>query len=354
MKSLIVASTREGAGKTSILVGLASVLDRRFGYIKPLGDRFLYRKKRLWDYDAALFARVLDLGQEPETMSIGFDHSKLRFMYDRSSMFGELRRVLDAVGAGRDAVFIECGKDLSYGASVCLDPLTISQETKSPVVIVISGAEDEIADDVAFVKRFVSADEATVAGIIVNKVVHADDFREVHLPEIARLGVEVLGVIPYDKELRTMPVSLVADRLFARVIAGEEGLGNLVRNVVVGAMSVAAAMAEEKMRASDKLVITSGDRSDMILAAIDAGGTSAVVLTNNILPPAQVMSKASEKRIPLLLVPGDTYTVAMQVERIEPLLMADEVKKRERIRDLVAENVHVRAVAALLEPRRGS
>ena len=63
MKSLIVASTRESAGKTSMLVGLAGVLDRRFGYIKPLGDRFLYRKKRLWDYDAALFARLLELEQ---------------------------------------------------------------------------------------------------------------------------------------------------------------------------------------------------------------------------------------------------------------------------------------------------
>jgi hypothetical protein len=108
VKSLIVASTREGAGKTSMLVGLASVLDQRFGYIKPLGDRFLYRKKRLWDYDAALFAHLLELGQEPETMSIGFDHSKLRFMYERASMFEELRRMLGVVGAGRDAVFIEC------------------------------------------------------------------------------------------------------------------------------------------------------------------------------------------------------------------------------------------------------
>jgi hypothetical protein len=349
VKSLIVASTREGAGKTSMLVGLASVLDQRFGYIKPLGDRFLYRKKRLWDYDAALFAHLLELDQEPEKMSIGFDHSKLRFMYGRVSMFEELRRMLGVVGAGRDAVFIECGKDLSYGASVCLDPLTISQETGSPVVIVASGAEDEIADDVAFIQRFVSSEEATVAGIIVNKVIHVDDFKEVHLPEIAELGVEVLGVVPYDKELTTMTVSLVADRLFARVVAGEEGLGNLVRNVAVGAMSVAAAMAEERMRAPEKLVITSGDRSDMILAAIDAGGTSAVVLTNNILPPAQVMSKASEKKIPLLLVPGDTYSVAMQVERIEPLLTAKEARKTERIRQLVAEHVDVRALTALLD-----
>ena len=56
MKSLIIASTREGAGKTSLMIGLTRAIEKRFGYVKPLGDRPLYRKKRLWDYDAALLA----------------------------------------------------------------------------------------------------------------------------------------------------------------------------------------------------------------------------------------------------------------------------------------------------------
>jgi BioD-like phosphotransacetylase family protein len=38
----------------------------------------------------------------------------------------------------------------------------------------------------------------------------------------------------------------------------------------------------------------------------------------------------------------------MQVERIEPLLTADETKKAARVRQLVAEHVDVRAIAALL------
>jgi len=60
------------------------------------------------------------------------------------------------------------------------------------------------------------------------------------------------------------------------------------------------------------------------------------------------MSKATEKKIPLLLVPGDTYTVAMQVERIEPLLTADEPRKAKRIRELVSEHVDVSAIASAL------
>lgn len=348
MKTLIVASTRESAGKTSVLIGLAQALGKRFGYLKPLGDRFLYRKKRLWDYDAALLANVFDLGEEPETISIGFDHSKLRFMYDRTSMFKALDDVVTAVGRDRDAIFMECGRDLSYGASVHLDPLTISQETGQPVLIIAGGPEDEVADDLAFVKRFVGSDEATVAGVIVNKVVHPDDFKQVHLPEIEAMGVKVFGVIPYERELTTLSVSTVVEKLFARVISGEDSMSKPIRNVVVGAASVSAVMDAKLIEKPDKLMITSGDRSDMILAALDTGGTSCILLTNNIVPPPNVVSKAAAKGVPLLLVPGDTYATALQVQRLEPLLTADDQSKFDRLATMIAEHVDLDGVAALL------
>ncbi len=347
MKSLIVASTREDAGKTSLIIGLAKALEKRFGYAKPLGDRFLYRKKRLWDYDASLLTRLFELDEEPESISIGFDHSKLRYMYDRDSVFGALSEMLEKIGRGRDAIFIECGKDLSYGASVHLDPLTISQETGIPVLIVAGGGEHEIADDLAFIKRFISSDEATVAGVVVNKVVHLEDFLDTHVAEIEGIGVDVYGVLPYVAELSTLSVSTVADKLFARVIAGEEGLNRRIQTVVVGAMTVNAAMGDPRIEAPGKLVISSGDRSDMILAVLEAGGTSAVVLTNNLVPPSSVTAKAGELGVPLLLVPKDTYETALQVESIHPLLTADDEDKIGRITALVEQHVDLERLGEL-------
>lgn len=349
MKSLIVASTREDAGKTSLIIGLAKALKKRFGYAKPLGDRFLYRKKRLWDYDAALLTRVFELDEEPESISIGFDHSKLRYMYDRSSVIDALNAMVNQIGRGRDAVFIECGKDLSYGASVHLDPLSISQETGAPVLIVASGGEHEIADDLAFLKGFISSDEATIAGVIVNRVTQLDDFRETHLPEIERMGVTVFGTLPYAADLATLSVSTVADKLFARVIAGESGLHKQIQTVVVGAMSVNAAMREPRIASPDKLVISSGDRSDMILAVLEAGGTSAVVLTNNIVPPSSVVAKASDLGVPLLLVPKDTYETALQIEKIHPLLTADDATKIAKLATMVEQHVDLERIGSLYE-----
>ncbi|MEA1870614.1 MAG: DRTGG domain-containing protein [Candidatus Bipolaricaulota bacterium] len=347
MGSLIVASTRESAGKTSVLIGIGRALNKKFGYIKPLGDRFLYRKKRLWDYDAALMVNLFDLGEEPEKISIGFDHSKLRYMYDEESITHEMKQVIAEMEKEKESLFIECGKNLSYGASVHLDPLTLSQATGHQVLIIAGGSKNDIADDLAFLKRFVGSDEAHVGGVIINKVIKLDDFKETYLPEIEALGVNVLGIIPYEKELTTLSVSYLAEKLFARVIAGEDGLNNMIRNVFVGAMSVSAARAEPIFAKPDKLIITSGDRSDMIIAALEAGGTSCVVLTNNIVPPANVTAKASELKIPILLVPTDTYATAMQVDKLEPLLTKDDKKKIEIITRLVKENVNLAAIEAL-------
>jgi BioD-like phosphotransacetylase family protein len=67
------------------------------------------------------------------------------------------------------------------------------------------------------------------------------------------------------------------------------------------------------------LLITSGDRSDMILTALQSD-TVGIILTNNILPPPNIISKASELDIPLLLVTHDTYNIARQMDNIEALL----------------------------------
>ncbi|RLE32741.1 hypothetical protein DRJ24_06155 [Candidatus Acetothermia bacterium] len=71
------------------------------------------------------------------------------------------------------------------------------------------------------------------------------------------------------------------------------------------------------------------------------------LLTNNIVPPANVLTHAGEQGVPILLVPHDTYTTAMQVERIEPLLTADDEEKVALITRLVKENVDLAALGSL-------
>src|SRR5512138_3377019 len=115
MDTFVVTSMHPSAGKTSIIIGITKALNRKIGYIKPFGERFLYRKKRLWDYDAALITNIFGLDENPEEMSVGFHHSKLFYMLDEKNTREKLRELLATVGEGKDLFFAECGKDLTYG-----------------------------------------------------------------------------------------------------------------------------------------------------------------------------------------------------------------------------------------------
>jgi hypothetical protein len=88
----------------------------------------------------------------------------------------------------------------------------------------------------------------------------------------------------------------------------------------------------------DKLIITGGDRTDMLLAALDTD-TAGIVLTNNIVPPPSVISKAADRGIPLLLVSFDTFQTAKKIDDSEPLLTKDDTDRIALLKTLVEEHV---------------
>ena len=339
MNKLVIASMRENAGKTSLIVGLARAKDRNIGYLKPLGDRLLYRKKRQWDYDASVMTGLFSLGENPEDMTFGFEHAKLKFMYDEEGLKEKFAESVQAIGA-RDTVFIEGGRTINYGMSIGLDALSLARHADARLVVVVSGNDDLIVDDVAFLTRYLAGVGVTFDGVVVNKVRDVRDFSETHLPVLREMGVNVRGILPFREELTWFSVGYLADKLFAKVLAGEGALTNVVKHIVVGAMSADAVLHAPVFAAEAKLVITSGDRSDMILAAIETGAR-AVVLTNNILPPALIVAKAAEHNVPLLLVHPDTFATAKQIDDMDPLLTAQDTARADFLADLVRTNVNL-------------
>jgi len=343
MEKIVIASTHQGSGKTSLIVGMARTSGKSFGYIKPFGDRLLYRKKRLWDYDSALIASIFGTDNDPEQMSIGFDHSKLRYMYDAEGIKDKLAEIVEEAGSGKDVVFLECGKNMTQAVSIHLDPISVAKSVGGRLVVVVSGSEDSIMDDITYLKRYTQMEDVNFHGVILNKLQSMEDFRETYLPAIEEMGVKVLGMVPDNQNLTYPSLDYISDVLFAKVLAGEEGLGNKVKHIFVGAQSADAALRNPLFKKEDKLIITSGDRSDMILAALESE-TSGIVLANNILPPHNIISKASEKKIPLLLVPSDTFKAAKQVDDMECLISKRNQDKIELVSDLVKEHVDLKAL----------
>jgi uncharacterized protein len=340
MQKLIIASVRPSAGKTSFIVGLLKNLGKSFGYLKPLGDRLVYREKHLWDYDSAVINGVFGLKGSPEETTVGFQHSKLRYMYDEPGIQDKLKKLAEDAARGKELLVIESGHDFTYGASVHMDALSIAKSTGAKFILVVSGNEDSIADDLFFFKKHILAEGVNAGGMVINKVPDIEDFKDSYLSSIQELGAKVLGIIPFRKDLTYYTVQFLADALLATVIAGEKGINNLVKTVFVGAMSMDDAIGSQFFKKENRVMITAGDRSDLILAALETDAT-AIILTNNIAPPSNIVSLAALKNIPLLLVKSDTYAAASQIDDLEPLLTASEAEKIDLLTKLVKTHVDI-------------
>jgi BioD-like phosphotransacetylase family protein len=79
----------------------------------------------------------------------------------------------------------------------------------------------------------------------------------------------------------------------------------------------------------------------MIVAALGSK-SAAVVLTNNILPPPILISKAEKMGIPLLLVSLDSYQVAKQIDALESLPTKDDADKIALIEQMVSSHVNMK------------
>jgi BioD-like phosphotransacetylase family protein len=274
-------------------------------------------------------------------MSLGFDHSKLRYMYDENTTKEKLVQAVTNIGQDKELLFIEDSKGLAYGISVYLDAISLAETlTGSKLIFVVSGDEDAIFDDLTFICKHINLSKANFGGVIVNKLHDMENFEATYLADIEEMGIAVLGMIPFDKRLTRFAMDYLSEYLFAKVVTGEGGLTNVVENVFVGAASVNSALRNPVVKRENSLAITSGDRTDMILAALESN-VVGMILTNNILPPPNIVAKASERNVPLLLVTADTYETARKMDNLLPLITKDDTTKIDLVEQLVKEHVNL-------------
>ncbi|MCK5072429.1 MAG: AAA family ATPase [Bacteriovoracaceae bacterium] len=341
MKKIIFASIEENVGKTSIILSLARTMGKKCAYLKPFGDRMRYRKKKLWDYDSELINKTLELGLEPEHMTLGFEHAKLRYKYDEKSLQEKINQMCLTFEKNNDVLFLEGANTLSYGASVGMNSLRIAKITDSQLIIVLTGNTDKVQDDLTFIRHNIVESGVNFAGVIINKINDIDEFQcESVTQYIKDLGIKVYGLLPNEKKLSTMSMRQIGDALTATTITAPNHLDNNIENIYIGSMSLNEVFKKEYLQKDNKLMITSGDRSDIILAAIESK-SKGIVLTNNILPPPNIISRAGECNIPILLAGEDTYSVANKIDKLDALMGVDDNEKFELMDDLVKKHVNI-------------
>lgn len=320
MKSLYITGAERFSGKTATCLALASRMQLdgyTIGYLKPLSLQPWRIGNRITDEDAAFVKQALNLSADPWELSpVVITPEFLREWLTNPNpedLMSKVKLAFQVASQDKDILIIEGGGSLREGYVVGLPTVEVVKELGSLALVIAKYREEvRMLDDVLSTQARL---EDAFIGILINRVPQdASDFvNKVAVPFLEKKGVKVFGVIPEVRGLSSLTVGELINLLEAEVLTKYQRAEALVENLTVGAMTAEAALSRFR-RASNKAVITGGDRTDIQLAALETS-TTCLILTGNLRPSPLVIKQAEEFGIAVLLVRNNTMETIEQIEK---------------------------------------
>lgn len=360
---LFVAATRMNDGKTTTCLGLFAALQSvfpRVGFIKPIGQRFVEVHGHKVDEDSVLLDTIYHVRVPIESMSpVAIDSNFTRRYLKAPQTFlpqleDDICRAFDRVSWEKDFTLIEGTGHAGVGSVFDLSNARVAKLLKAKAVIVCPGGIGRPIDEIALNKALFDQIGVEVVGAIINKVApsKADAIRDYVGCGLKRLGVPLLGLLPVQKVLTSPNLKQIAEEIEGRWINAQAKAESVrVSRLVVGAMTAKGIV--DHLR-PDTVIITPGDRDDILLAAISGaqlsatGAVAGIILTNDIEPDPQLQTMLAQTQIPVLMAEGESYTVTSKINGMTVKTQPGDSDKIPVIKRLVQEHVDMKALLASL------
>ena len=348
MHTFFLAPTGFSVGLTSISLGLVRALEQnglKVGFYKPIaqphpGDAGPERSTEL-------IARTHGLTPPAPQPLPTVEHMLGEGHLDE--LLEEIVSGFQQAAAGADVVVVEGmvpTRHASYAARLnfhlakCLDA----------EVILVSAPEQEtlreLSDRIEIqAQLFGGPKDPKMLGVILNKVREADlgERLQSHSSLFRNQHFRLLGCIPWQEELNAPRVRDVADLLGAQIISAGEMEQRRVQKIVLCARAVPNTV---QLLKPGVLVVTPGDRDDIILAASLAtmsGVPLAGLLLCSDFPPdpriLELCQGALNAGLPVLSVQTGSYDTATNLNRMNKEIPVDDRERAEKVTDFVAEHL---------------
>jgi hypothetical protein len=354
LKKIFIAATHQNDGKTALSLGLIRAFRSksvRIGFIKPVGQRYLIEEDEKIDEDSLLIEKACDLDcnlkdTSPIAIERGFTE-KYILKGRRRNLTRKILNSFKRVSKNKDLVIIEGTGHAGVGSVFDFSNAKVAHLLNAKVVMISSGGIGRPIDEIMLNKALFDKEKVKVLGVIINKVL-PHKFKKIN--KFVRLGLkkkslETFGVIPYQESLSKPTIRQILDETDTTLISGKEYLDNRIGKIVVGAMEPKEAL---KYIEHKTLIITPGDREDVIWAAIKkhrfrkkSGRVSGFVLSGGMLPSKKVLREAKEAKIPLLLFKDHTYAIASAIHDLTVKIKPQDKAKIRLIEQLVKRYVNL-------------
>ena len=337
-KSIYIATSEPSSGKSIVTLGLMSMLigkTAKVGYFRPIIEDI-----EEGGFDNHIETVITHFGLDIE-FEDAYAITKSKLIKKKNK--GKLGDVIDLIiekykrlEERFDFVLVEGTSFTGEGTAIELDiNVLIAKNLGIPTVIVGSGVGktlEELIDSLHLVYDSFKIKEVEVLAIFANKV-QSENIELVTTSLKKSLPETILiNAIPVISSLNHPTVQEIVVDLDAKVLFGEGYLNNQTSNFSVGAMQLCNYLLHLK---EDSLVITPGDRADIILGVLQANESvnyptiAGIVLTGNILPEPSILKliEGLSPVVPIISVEEGTYYITNRIGAIKSKIYANNKQK---------------------------
>jgi dethiobiotin synthetase len=368
INSLYIAATGQHVGKTTTTLGLVSCIrDKGYevGYCKPVGQNHIEVNGQAIDKDVTLFAQVLGftvdgLVHSPVVIGQGVTREYIehpeRFHYQEDIQYAArtLRKTCDMVvfeGTGHPGV----------GSVVDVSNADVARLLGAGVIMIAEGGIGNTIDRLALSFAQFRQYDLPIIGVIINKVLpeKADQIQYYVGKKLEQMGVDLLGVIPYDRRMSFPIMETINHAVNGRILFNEDKMDNRIADILAGSLLD----IDEFSSFSDLLLVVSLNRLDEAIAKIrsitrekqlEKSPIVGIIITGDGKHERRYAisdisnSYVFEHDIPVISTELDTYGAVVKISRIEVKINTRTPWKTRRAIELIKGNVDVDRILAKL------
>lgn len=338
-KGIYVATIEPNSGKSVVVLGLMRMLlgkTAKVGYFRPIIEDT--KKGELDNHiNTVLTHFELDINYKK---TFAFTRSEILDLYNKGKsgkVIDEIIKKYKYLEERFDFILVE-GTDFSNeNTNLELDiNILISKNLGLPVIIVANGFNkslDTIVENIQLAYNTFK-EEVKVLSLITNKTNPEDEITLKALLNNRIKETTNVSVIPTIKSLSSPTIKEISKALNGTILFGEDMINNESENFGVGAMQLRNYLTHLK---ENTLVITPGDRADIILGALQSNISknypkiSGIILTGGIVPEEPILKliEGLSSIVPIISVKNGTYKVTNAIGKVKSKIYADNTEKIE-------------------------
>jgi phosphate acetyltransferase len=336
-KGLYIATIEPRSGKSLLSLGLMDALLSRMAKVAYYRPIITEGKKSKIDSHLQLILQTFNLKVDYEN---AYSYTKQKMI--QLVNLGKKGEVIDTImndykrlEEEYDFVLVE-GSDFEDEVSVFEFEinLQIAKNLGLPVLINASGdnsIEDSIQNLELAYKSFLGK-EIGVMAIVINKIQEKNRSKFIKgIQKFCADEVQILA-IPVNELLSNPSVREVVEALNGKVLFGEHLLDGIVGSFSVGAMQLHNYLTHI---GQNNLVITPGDRADIIIGVLQAHKSASyprmvgIILTGGLIPEESILKliEGLDDIIPIISVEENTFKAANKIGRINCKIRPDDTTK---------------------------